>query len=127
MTARYAKVSEVADRFRVSADAVYLWIRQGKIPSDCVARIAGTVRVDEEQFERRLAPGALAEAVRSAWARNREATGLHDSGGQLHDGRAWTWRRAPVDQRNRQRQSRAPLQPGNGRWGEMTLTKIASR
>jgi hypothetical protein len=62
MTARYAKVSEVADRFRVSADAVYLWIRQGKIPSDCVARIAGTVRVDEEQFERRLRSGALCQA-----------------------------------------------------------------
>jgi hypothetical protein len=36
MTPSYAKVSEIADRFRVSADAVYLWIRQGKIPSDCV-------------------------------------------------------------------------------------------
>lgn len=61
MTARYAKVSEIADRFRVSVDAVYLWIRQGKIPSDCVARIAGTVRVDEEQFEQRLRSGALCQ------------------------------------------------------------------
>src|SRR6266576_7330375 len=61
MTPRYAKVSEIADRFRVSADAVYLWIRQGKIPSDCVVRIAGTVRVDEEQFERRLRSGALCQ------------------------------------------------------------------
>jgi hypothetical protein len=61
MTARYAKVSEIADRFRVSADAVYLWIRQGKIPSECVARIAGTVRVDEEQFEQRLRSGALCQ------------------------------------------------------------------
>lgn len=61
MTARYAKVSEIADRFRVSVDAVYLWIRQGKIPSDCVARIAGTVRVDEEQFEKRLRSGALCQ------------------------------------------------------------------
>ena len=59
MTPRLAKVSEIADRFRVSADAVYLWIRQGKIPSDCVVRIAGTVRVDEEQFEMRLRSGAL--------------------------------------------------------------------
>ena len=59
MTARYAKVSEIADRFRVSVDAVYLWIRQGRIPADCVARIAGTVRVDEEQFELRLRSGAL--------------------------------------------------------------------
>lgn len=59
MMPKFAKVSEIADRFRVSADAVYLWIRQGKIPSDCVIRIAGTVRVDEEQFERRLRSGAL--------------------------------------------------------------------
>src|ERR1039457_2169433 len=59
MTARYAKVSEIAYRFRVSVDAVYLWIRQGRIPADCVARIAGTVRVDEEQFELRLRSGAL--------------------------------------------------------------------
>ena len=57
--ANYAKVSEIADRFRVSDDAVYLWIRQGKIPADCVVRIAGTVRVDEEQFELRLRSGTL--------------------------------------------------------------------
>jgi transposase-like protein len=62
MMPRFAKVSEIADRFRVSPDAVYLWIRQGKIPSDCVVRIAGTVRVDEEQFERRLRAGALYKA-----------------------------------------------------------------
>jgi hypothetical protein len=61
MTPRYAKVSEIAERFRVSADAVYLWIRQGKIPSDCVVRIAGTVRVDEDQFERSLRSGALCQ------------------------------------------------------------------
>jgi hypothetical protein len=61
MTARYAKVSEIAERFRVSVDAVYLWIRQGKIPSDCVARISGTVRVDEEQFEQRVRSGALCQ------------------------------------------------------------------
>jgi hypothetical protein len=59
MKPRFAKVSEIAERFRVSVDAVYLWIRQGKIPADCVARIAGTVRVDEEQFEQRLRSGAL--------------------------------------------------------------------
>jgi hypothetical protein len=61
MIPKYAKVSEIADRFRVSADAVYFWIRQGKIPTDCVARIAGTVRVDEEEFERRLRSGALCQ------------------------------------------------------------------
>jgi hypothetical protein len=61
MTPKYAKVSEIADRFRVSADAVYLWIRQGKIPEDCVVRIAGTVRVDEDQFEKRLRSGALCQ------------------------------------------------------------------
>src|ERR1700733_5943568 len=61
MTTKYAKVSEIADRFRVSVDAVYLWIRQGKIPADCVVRIAGTVRVDEDQFELRLRSGALCQ------------------------------------------------------------------
>jgi hypothetical protein len=55
------KVSEIADRFRVSADAVYLWIRQGKIPADCIVRIAGTVRVDEDQFEQRLRAGTLCQ------------------------------------------------------------------
>jgi excisionase family DNA binding protein len=59
MKPRYAKVSEIAERFRVSVDAVYLWIREGKIPAECVIRIAGTVRVDEEQFELRLRAGAL--------------------------------------------------------------------
>ena len=61
MAQKYAKVREIADRFRVSADAVYLWIRQGKIPSDCIVRIAGTVRVDEEQFEQRLRSGSLCQ------------------------------------------------------------------
>jgi hypothetical protein len=61
MKSRYAKVSEIAEKFRVSADAVYLWIRLGKIPADCVVRIAGTVRVDEEQFEIRLRAGALCQ------------------------------------------------------------------
>jgi hypothetical protein len=59
MTTKFAKVSEIADRFQVSVDAVYLWIRQGKIPSECVVRIAGTVRVDEKEFELRLRSGAL--------------------------------------------------------------------
>ena len=61
MTPRFAKVREIADRFRVSADAVYLWIRQGKIPAECVVRIAGTVRVDEDRFEERLRAGALCQ------------------------------------------------------------------
>src|SRR5215467_12262960 len=61
MTARFAKVAEIAERYRVSVDAVYLWIRQGKIPADCVIRIAGTVRLDEEQFEQRLRAGALCQ------------------------------------------------------------------
>jgi hypothetical protein len=76
MTPRFAKVSEIAERFRVSADAVYLWIRQGKIPSDCVVRIAGTVRVDEEQFEKRLRSGALCQPR----GRNRPGPDVPESG-----------------------------------------------
>jgi Helix-turn-helix domain len=76
MAPRFAKVSEIAERFRVSVDAVYLWIRQGKIPSDCVVRIAGTVRVDEEQFEQRLRSGELCRPR----ARKRSAADVHESG-----------------------------------------------
>src|SRR5882724_2457989 len=79
MTSKFAKVSEIADRFRVSADAVYLWIRQGKIPPDCVVRIAGTVRIDEEQFEKRLRSGSLCQP------RGRKRPGLDELG--PNDGR----------------------------------------
>ena len=41
MTPRYAKVSEITEKIRVSADAVYLWIRQGKIPADCIVSYRG--------------------------------------------------------------------------------------
>jgi hypothetical protein len=64
MSVRFVKASEIAERFSVSRDAVYLWIRQGKIPSECVIRIAGTVRVDEEEFERRLRSGDLYRRAR---------------------------------------------------------------
>lgn len=76
MTPKYAKVSEIADRFRVSADAVYLWIRRGKIPADCVVRIAGTIRVDAEQFAQRIHSGALLHARGC----RRPATGEPESG-----------------------------------------------
>lgn len=56
---RYARVREIAAKYRVSDDAVYLWIREGKIHPDCVVRIAGTIRIDEEQFEFRLRSGAI--------------------------------------------------------------------
>jgi len=57
MSTRFLKASEIAERFRVSRDAVYLWIRLGRIPSECVIRIAGTVRVDEQKFENLLLSG----------------------------------------------------------------------
>jgi hypothetical protein len=79
MAPRYAKVSEIADRFRVSVDAVYLWIKQRRIPSDCVARIAGTIRVDEDQFEKQLRSGALCQPR----GRKRRAPVLPESGKPL--------------------------------------------
>lgn len=59
MTSQYLRVKEIADKYRFSVDAVYLWIREGKIPADCVIRIAGSVRVDEGEFGRRLRAGSL--------------------------------------------------------------------
>ena len=63
MSTRFLKASEIAERFRVSRDAVYLWIRLGRIPSGCVIRIAGTVRVDEQKFENLLLSGNLHAVV----------------------------------------------------------------
>ena len=63
MSTRFLKASEIAERFRVSRDAVYLWIRSGRIPSECVIRIAGTVRVDEQKFENLLVSGSLHRRV----------------------------------------------------------------
>ena len=77
MTSRFVKVSEIAEKFRVSRDAVYLWIRQGKIPRNCVVRIAGTVRVDEEQFEHRLRAGELYQV------RGRKRTGTDVRGDDI--------------------------------------------
>lgn len=59
MSTSFVKASDIAERFKVSRDAVYLWIRQGKIPPDCVVRIAGTIRVDPDRFERHLRSGKL--------------------------------------------------------------------
>lgn len=59
MSTRWAKVHEIAERYRVSRDAVYLWIRQGTIPPACVIRIAGTVRVDQEELEKSVIAGKL--------------------------------------------------------------------
>ena len=59
MSTRFLKASEIAERLRVSRDAVYLWIRLGRIPSECVIRIAGTVRVDEQKLENLLLSGNL--------------------------------------------------------------------
>lgn len=55
----YTKVAELAERFRVSADTVYLWVRSGVIPSDCVDRVGATIRIDAERFERLLKSGGL--------------------------------------------------------------------
>ena len=62
ITARFAKVHEVAAKYRVSADAVYLWIRQGRVLPDCVVRIGGTIRVDEKKLEQRLRSGTLCQS-----------------------------------------------------------------
>jgi hypothetical protein len=67
MTPRFAKVREIADRFRVSADSVYLWIRQGKIPSDCLIRIAEIVRVTAFYL------GVSVEILRTWFKQNRGA------------------------------------------------------
>ncbi len=55
----YCKVSEIADRFRVTPDAVYLWVRTGVIPTECVDRVGATIRIDADQFHALLKEGRL--------------------------------------------------------------------
>jgi len=58
-------VAEIASRLRVSRDAVYGWVRSGKLPG--VIRIAGTVRVDEHVLDEFLrAGGGLGKTALSA-------------------------------------------------------------
>jgi hypothetical protein len=80
MSTRFLKASEIAERFRVSRDAVYLWIRLGRILSECVIRIAGTVRVDEQKLEDLLLSGNLHGAVgRKVGDETVAATDCHDA------------------------------------------------
>jgi len=59
MLTNYMTPRDIAERLNVSRDAVYLWIREGTIPPDCVVRIAGTIRVDQDVLERHLRSGDL--------------------------------------------------------------------
>jgi excisionase family DNA binding protein len=61
----YTKVTEIAERFRVSKDAVYLWVRKGIIPSWCVDRAGSTIRIRSAEFERLLREGKLFRPRRS--------------------------------------------------------------
>ena len=69
MGIQLSKVSEAAATFKVSEDAVRLWIRTGVIPSDCVVRLGRTVRLDSQRLEqlarsgRGLRPPRRASAV----------------------------------------------------------------
>jgi len=55
----HAKVSELANRYRVSRDAIYRWVSSGTIPDVCILRIGNTIRIDSDQFDRLLRAGKL--------------------------------------------------------------------
>jgi hypothetical protein len=55
----YLKVSELADRYRFSVDAIYAWVRAGLIPDSCILRIANSIRIDSDRFETLLHAGKL--------------------------------------------------------------------
>jgi excisionase family DNA binding protein len=54
-----ATVTEIANDFRVSKDAVYAWVRSGVIPADCVDRVGATIRIRREEFGCLLRAGKL--------------------------------------------------------------------
>ena len=53
------KVAELANRYRVSKDAVYAWIRQGLIPEECLVRLGNSIRVHNNTFEKLMREGKL--------------------------------------------------------------------
>jgi hypothetical protein len=63
----YAKVSDLAAKYRFSVDAIYAWVRSGLIPKSCVLRVGASIRIDVEQFEQLLLAGKLYRARRT-WA-----------------------------------------------------------
>ena len=55
----HVKVSELAFRYGFSVDAIYAWVRAGLIPDSCIIRIANSIRIKSEEFERLLNAGKL--------------------------------------------------------------------
>ena len=49
---QYLKPSEVARLLSVSRHIVYLWVKDGTIPSDLTLRIGGSVRIRADFIER---------------------------------------------------------------------------
>jgi excisionase family DNA binding protein len=62
----HSKISELADRYRVSRDSIYNWIRQGLIPEHCLVRLGNSIRVNQEQFEGLMRAGKLWRPRRTA-------------------------------------------------------------
>lgn len=55
----HSKISELADRYRVSCDSIYSWIRQGLIPEHCLVRLGNSIRVNNIEFETLMRAGKL--------------------------------------------------------------------
>jgi len=55
----HSKISELADRYRVSRDSIYSWIRQGLIPEHCLVRLGNSIRIKNDEFEALMHAGKL--------------------------------------------------------------------
>jgi excisionase family DNA binding protein len=55
----HSKISELADRYRVSRDSIYSWIRQGLIPENCLVRLGNSIRIRNDEFENLMRAGKL--------------------------------------------------------------------
>ena len=68
----HAKISELADRYRVSRDSIYSWIRQGLIPERRLVRLGNSIRVKNDEFENLMNTGKLWRPRRRTVARRIE-------------------------------------------------------
>ena len=61
MTDQYYKVTEVAQMYKVTRQAVYKWINDGRLRAVRVGSTTRIKRSDLEQFERVITPGEAHE------------------------------------------------------------------
>lgn len=87
----HSKISELADRYRVSRDSIYSWIRQGLIPEHCLIRLGNSIRINNSEFETLMRAGKLWRPRRRAGGRRIEIPEDQSTTRTTEDGYEHRW------------------------------------